>query len=272
MATRLAAFASRLARLDAPGSVDLKLCDTSGIASVVLRNPERRNSLTGPMMAQLEMAVGQLERWESGAGVVVSGEGGAAFCSGADYELARSIQTAEDGVLMSEFVTGTLQRLRELPLLSVAAIDGVAVGGGAELCTAADWRVMASDASVRFVHAKMGASPGWGGAARLVSLVGRPRALRLLAEGAPLRAREATEWGLCDVEAPAGTSAAEAARALLEQIIENAATREGLRAIKRAVRGASEIDERVRREETAVLGSVWGSGAMKERFSRKPGS
>ena len=254
-------FVSRLAGLRQHGSVTLR--KEGRIAWLTLHNQERRNALTGPMMVQLAGAVSELEHWKEGAAVILTGDGGT-FCAGLDLSCVRSgvIASPEDGMLMSQYMTETLYRLRQLPLLSVAAVDGYGIGGGAELSTATDWRVMSQGATLRFVHAKMGATTGWGGGARLVSLVGRSTALRLLAHGTALDAAAAAAIGLCDgIGETDETAAAAALRLLVEPALVHSASVESLRAIKAAIAGASNIPEAVRAEETSAVGLVWGSDA-----------
>eukprot|EP00953_Heterococcus_sp_UTEX-ZZ885_P007817 4701-Heterococcus_DN1.PRE.1 len=105
-----------------------------------------------------------------------------AFCAGADLNLAREhlttsecymsfAHTPQDGRQMCNLMTDTLNRLRALPMVSVAVVTGAAVGGGAELTTACDYRVLSSDAKIQFVQVKMGVSVGWGGGARLCKLI-----------------------------------------------------------------------------------------------------
>ena len=252
----------RLAALDQPGHVTLTYIGR--VARLTLHNPDRRNAVSGPMIAQLSEHVDTLSRWDEGAALVLTGAGGH-FCAGLDLALARSeFSTPESGRMMNEVMGGLLHRMRQLPLLSVAAIDGYAIGGGAELATATDWRVMATapGATLRFVHAKMGVSPGWGGGARLVGLVGRAQALRCLAHGKSLDAGAASAIGLCDAVAEAGEPAADAAeRLLFAPALAHAASTEALRAIKTAVAAASEVAAEVRKAEAAALVSVWGSGA-----------
>lgn len=76
--------------------------------------------------------------------------------------------------------------------------QGAAVGGGAELTTTTDFRVCSPEASVAFVHARMGVAPGWGGAGRLVGLVGRRRALELMLSCSRLGAEEGRTLGYFD--------------------------------------------------------------------------
>lgn len=264
MTQLLRAFRGRLAALPQPGSVSL-ITSEAGVARLTLCNAARRNSLTGPMMASLADAVEDLERrahandlWA----VVLSGEGGRAFCAGADLSLAlEAIDTQADAELMSQLMTDTLNRLRELPLLSVSAVDGPAMGGGAELCTATDWRVFGAGARVQFVQTRMAASTGWGGAARLVSLVGRSEALRLLLHGPPLDASAACALGLCDAVAEPGESAADAAhRLLLGPAREQAGSAASMRAVKASIAGCTAVTVDAARAETDAFGSVWGTG------------
>eukprot|EP00977_Amphora_coffeiformis_P023831 scaffold14482_cov157-Amphora_coffeaeformis.AAC.6 len=172
----------------------------SSTAIITLKNPASRNALTGKMMAELADVVDQLETnpdfQRSLSSVIVRGDGGF-FCAGADIRIAADhLLSKEGGKAMSTLMIDSLTRLRHLPYVTVAAIEGGAVGGGAELATATDYRVLDESASIRFVQALMGVSPGWGGATRLVRLVGRGRALELLGTASACTARTCQEIGL----------------------------------------------------------------------------
>ena len=261
MPHELQAFVQRLAALPQPGRVRLALDESTGIARLTLCNAERKNSLSGPMMAELSDHVATLEAWTAGAAVIVEGESGS-FCAGADLELVRhTLSTPEQGMLMSELMTCVLGRLRDLPMLSVAAVDGAAMGGGAELATATDWRVFASDARLQFVQTLMGLSTGWGGGGRLVQLVGRSRALELLLRAPRLDAERAKAVGLADEIAAPGEAAADAAmRLCVLPAIEQAAATETVRALKTAVAAHSRVGHGTA-AETRAFGAVFGSEA-----------
>ena len=163
------------------GSVDL-VKQENGIAHLVLNHPERRNALSGSMMVDLADAVDELERWEEGIGLVLMGAANESrvFCSGGDLKTVEKISGPEFGFDMSVLMNETTEKLGKLPLVSVCLVDGKAVGGGAEVTTTTDYRLATMGSSVAFVQARMGVAPGWGGARRLVRLVGRQKALELL--------------------------------------------------------------------------------------------
>lgn len=175
--------------------------NNKGVAVISLTNPTRKNALTGYMMVRLAEVVDELEQWQHGKAVVLHGSEGS-FCSGADLSVIKAINTPEEGQLMCAFMQRTLSRLGRLPLVSVAAIGGRAFGGGAELSLACDFRLMSQDAEIRFVQVKMGLSPGWGGGARLVRLLGKQKALQLLGRGEKVTLPNALQLGLVDGELP----------------------------------------------------------------------
>lgn len=100
----------------------------------------------------------------------------------------------------------------ELPMLTIAAIEGPAVGGGAVLASCCDLRVMADGAYVSYPEVRLGMPLAWGGLPRLVALVGPARAKRLLFGGLRLDGPSALAWGLADGLAPAGDAVGAAMR------------------------------------------------------------
>ncbi|CAL1547474.1 unnamed protein product [Lymnaea stagnalis] len=177
------------------GSVDLHTDEETGIAVMTLNNPEKRNSLTGKMMVDMADRVSQLEKWANGRGLIVLGTGGH-FCSGGDLTFVQ--KALHYGGEMAAFQHDTLTRLHNLPLVSVALLQGHTLGGGAELSTACDFRVMSSTARIGFVQIKMGVTAGWGATTRLVHLLGRHKALGLLSSAKVFSAEEALGEGLVD--------------------------------------------------------------------------
>ncbi|KAL7543408.1 hypothetical protein ACHAXR_012692 [Thalassiosira sp. AJA248-18] len=180
------------------------------------------------------------------------------FCSGLDLhdngqndgaELTKdsdSISVDEhslkDGNNMIHHMTRVTNQLMSLPVVSISAIDGYAVGGGAELTTCTDLVVLSRSATVQFVHAKRGASFGWGGGRRLVQKVGRGKALRMLLLGECVHGEEEAARAGAGVYADAigeeGESALEATMRLFVDPILELPCSQSIRAIKNAVSAA----------------------------------
>ena len=152
------------------------------------------------MMLDLEKAIESLENWNNGRGLILNGQSNT-FCSGIDLSLVKELQkdaSKEQPYLLSSFMQRALTRLYLIPMVSVALVQGMALGGGAELTTSCDMRLMSQDAKIGFVQTKMGLSLAFGSSFRLVNIVGRQQALKLLTSAQVMNAVEAKERGLVD--------------------------------------------------------------------------
>lgn len=152
---------------------------------------------TGCMMVELHHIVNELEEWKEGKGIILHSVG-EMFCSGGDLNTVKQISNHDDGYRMSTLMHHTLTRLHQLPLVSVALVQGKAIGGGAELATACDFRLFTPRGEMGFVQGRMGVVTGWGGGSRLVQLLGHQRALELLLTSRQLPAPEALSVGLAN--------------------------------------------------------------------------
>lgn len=255
------------------GSIDL-VQKESGVAVLTINNPARMNAFTGTMMLELEERVAQLEGWAEGKGVIVQGAAGT-FCSGSDLNAVRAISNPQDGMQMCMVMQNTLTRLLRLPMISVAVVEGRALGGGAELATACDFRLMAPGSVIQFVHKHMGLVPGWGGAARLVRMVGSQNALRVLAGAVKVDPQVALQMGLTDGvlggppgEDGTGTSAVLEAERWLDRYVKGPAP--VVRALKQVVVSGRELPlEEALRTERDVFGTVWGGPANRAALAGK---
>ncbi|XP_076189673.1 ethylmalonyl-CoA decarboxylase isoform X2 [Aptenodytes patagonicus] len=221
------------------------------------------------MMLELQERVTELENWKDGKGLIIHGAGNT-FCSGSDLNAVKAISNSQDGMNMCMFMQNTLTRLMRLPLISVALVQGKAVGGGAELTTACDFRLMTPGSEIRFVHKHMGLVPGWGGAARLVRIVGSGAALRLLSGAAGVDPARALHLGLSEemLSSSDETAALEEARAWLSQYTEGPAN--VIRAVKKVVTAGRELPvEAALRTEKDVFGTVWGGPANLQALVRR---
>ncbi|KAG0093160.1 enoyl CoA hydratase domain-containing protein 1 [Podila epicladia] len=171
---------------------------------------------------------------------------------------------------MSALMVSTLTRFMRLPIVSISAIEKAAIGGGAEMTTFCDHRCLAEHAKVQFVQTQMGVVPGWGGASRLLGIVTRSHALRLLGAAEPIRGGlEAHQIGFSQVTAPAGKAVEKATEYMQSYVWERAPSKEseGSRRCVPAVRAMKQIvscgldDDRIERVsglEKDLFKQLWG--------------
>jgi len=165
------------------------------IALLTVNRPEVRNALNAQAMQEFAAAIEQAHTIPDLRALIVTGAG-KAFISGGDIAELHAQKTEAEGLEMITLMGDALNRLVALPCLTIAAMEGPARGGGAEVALACDWRIAAEDADLGFVQIRLGITTGWGGAARLAALIGYANALDLLAFGRVLTATEAHHRGL----------------------------------------------------------------------------
>ena len=177
---------------------DLVTAVNDGVFSVTINRPEKRNPLSREVLADLKSVFDEHASDESIKLAVIRGAGDAAFAAGGDLKDLEAIRTPDDTRDMHELGYAALQALRVFPAPVVAAVNGDALGGGAELAVAADLRIAAKHARIGFLQARLNITTAWGGASDLFELVGQKRALRLLCTAEVLSADEALAMGLYD--------------------------------------------------------------------------
>lgn len=171
------------------------------VGTITIDRPETRNSLNQEAMAAIDAALADAE----GSGlhaVFIRGAGNRAFISGGDLNELEMNRSEEFALTMALSMRTTLDRIPALGMPVVALLNGHAIGGGAEVAVACDFRVAADDVRIGFTQARLGLMPAWGGIERLTALVGRGRALALLSTGRALSAAEACDWGLLEEVVP----------------------------------------------------------------------
>jgi len=212
-----------------------------GVAKLTLNNPPL-NLVTLEMTRQLIEALDELEGDTSVRAVVVTGAGEKAFCAGSDVT---EFEAVRDRVVEKKLALEN-QAFSDFETLSkpvVAAIEGLAYGGGCEISMACDLRIVAAGARIALPEVKLGVVPGSGGLFRLPELVGPARAMELMYLGEPIGAREAERIGLVNEVVPDGEAlsrALELARRISRQ------PKEAVAAIKRGVRQSLTRAEAVR--------------------------
>ena len=182
-----------------PGGVRLEV--EAGVAVLTIDRPEVRNAIGFATVDELHAALDRVLDADA-AVVVVRGAGDRAFVSGGDLKELSAIRTHEEAVAMARRVRQLLDRVATFPLPVIAALNGHALGGGAEVAIAADIRIAADDVKIGFNQVSLGIMPAWGGAERLAQAIGRGRALLAIATGELYDARDAHRLGLVDVVVP----------------------------------------------------------------------
>lgn len=170
-----------------------------GVRLVTLRDPGRRNAMDAVMGEQLIAATAAIAADADARCVVVTGEG-TAFCAGADLPALfgdpdRPVTQTHDD--LQRYYRAFFSVL-ELPLPTIAAVHGPAVGAGLNLAMACDVRIAGPAASFGATFSKIGLHPGGGCTWFLVRALGTSRALQAMLLGDPLDAQKAVDWGLAE--------------------------------------------------------------------------
>ncbi len=165
------------------------------IALITLNRPEAMNSINFPMLLSLKERMQGLH-FDSGVRVVIiTGAGDKSFCAGADLKERASFsdQQVKDYI---HTIRNLFTFIESLNKPVIAAINGVALGGGMELLLACDIRIASSSAQMGLIETRLAIIPGAGGTQRLPRLVGRGKAKELIFTGRRIGAREAMDIGL----------------------------------------------------------------------------
>jgi enoyl-CoA hydratase/carnithine racemase len=211
---------------------------SGGVATITLSRPETLNSLTFESYAELRDLFAELQHHDEVRAVVLTGQG-RAFCSGGDVESIIGELFARDTAGLVEFtrMTGALiGNIKKLRKPVVAALNGLAVGAGAVMAIACDFRIAAPTAKIGFIFPKVGlCGADMGSAYLLPRLVGLSKATELLFLGDPIDAHEALRIGLyhrvtADGESLASHSQAFAARLASGPAFAHAMTKQMLEA------------------------------------------
>ncbi len=174
-----------------------------GIAVVRLNRPNKLNAISPEMIADLRKLVSDV-RADAGARVVILTGNGRAFCAGADIAALSKVGGPPDFLTFIEGVQTAFNAIEDLDRTTIAAINGIAYGGGCELSLCCDLRVMAEDASIGVPEIKIGLLPGAGGTQRLPRMLPAAIAKQMIYTGDPLTAEHALQHGLINEIAPAG--------------------------------------------------------------------
>jgi enoyl-CoA hydratase len=190
------------------------------ILTLTLNRPDKLNAIDGAMLDALDEALGAIERDREVRAVILTGVG-RAFSAGADIKEWTALTPLEFGRSWGLRGHALFDRLAALPPPVIAAINGVAFGGGLELALCADVRIAGEQARLGLPEVTIAALPGWGGTQRLPRLIGPGRAKHMILTGQPIDAAKAEAWGLVS-ETVASEALLARARELAAQMAANA--------------------------------------------------
>ena len=190
------------------------------------------NAFDRPTVAALEAALAAAAADPEAKAVVITGAGQLAFVAGADINEFARLTTVDEVHAISRRVQELFQGIELSAKPHIAAINGVALGGGLELAMACHMRVIGDRAKVGQTEINLGIIPGWGGTQRLARLVGQAKAIELILTGDSITAQEAYRVGLVNKVVPGG-EVLKTARDLARKIAQKGglATAAALRAI-----------------------------------------
>jgi 2-(1,2-epoxy-1,2-dihydrophenyl)acetyl-CoA isomerase len=177
------------------------------VGTVVLNRPQKLNAFAGEMRDLIGDAVETLAADPTIRAIVITGEG-RGFCAGADIDYLNELVAEENARDFQRLLVAgerVVQEIRAAEKPVIAAVNGPAAGGGANLALACDLRIMADTATIGQTFVRIGLHPDWGGTFLLPRLVGVSRALELMWSGRMVGAEEALAIGLVNRVAPAET-------------------------------------------------------------------
>jgi enoyl-CoA hydratase/carnithine racemase len=235
-----------------------------GVATVTLNNPPF-NLVTLRLTAELDALLDRLAADDGVRVLVLTGSGERAFCAGSD--ISEFPDLTEPGVVVERKLVqenATYAKLDHFPKPTIAAISGLAFGGGLELAVCCDLLVVEADARLCLPEIKLGVIPGAGGTFRVTRRVGEGRAKEMMFMGEPIDAATALAWGLVNRVVGKGEAVA-TAQAMAGQLAERPGV--ALRACKEAIDLSFETTEEAAIERSLELsGEVFMTDDCKEGF------
>ncbi len=246
--------------------------ETSGnVARVTFDRHGSLNAFNQETILELTDVARQFQDNQEVQAVVLTGTS-KAFSAGIDLKDAATWQELDNDIALRErFYRGVrlCQAWEDMPQITVAAMEGLAVGAGVALALACDWRVLAADAYLYVPEVKIGLNLQWGALPRLITLVGPARAKRIVILCEKMKPEQALEWGLIEEIAPPGESVvvagklAEAAAAMPDATVRM--IKEAINATSNALHRATAFADA---DQSQVSRAFEASRAAREAFAK----
>ena len=231
----------------------IKLTAEGNVGVLTINRPAALNALNDQVIRELNEALDSIDL-DTVRCLVVTGEGQKAFVAGADIGQMRGL-TKEEGVAFGKLGNDVFRKLETLPIPTIAAVCGFALGGGCELAMSCDIRLCSATAVFGQPEVGLGITPGFGGTQRMARLIGMGRAKELLYPARKVKAPEALAIGLVQGVYPVEQLMEEALK-MAGRIAGNAPI--AVRATKKAVNDGLQVDmDRAIEIEEALFGSCF---------------
>ena len=249
----------------------IKLSAEGNVGVLTINRPAALNALNDQVIRELDEALDSIDL-DSIRCLVVTGEGQKAFVAGADIGQMSGLSKAE-GEAFGKLGNDVFRKLETLPIPTIAAVCGFALGGGCELAMRCDVRLCSDPAVFGQPEVGLGITPGFGGTQRMARLIGMGRAKELLYTARKVKAPEALAIGLVQGVYPAEQLMEEALK-MAQRIAGNAPI--AVRACKKAVNDGLQVDmDRAVTVEEKLFGSCFETEDQKNAMSafvekRKP--
>ncbi|MBI5016095.1 MAG: enoyl-CoA hydratase/isomerase family protein [Deltaproteobacteria bacterium] len=209
-----------------------------GVWTLTLNRPDSMNSVNFALLLELRKAVEEVQFDPEARCLIVTGAGDRAFCSGADLK-ERAGMSENDVRRFITTIRTTFTMVENLPVPVIAAVNGVALGGGTELALASDLRIVSERATLGLTETSLAIIPGAGGTQRLPRIVGKAKAKELIFTAQRIDAATALAIGLANKVVP-HESLLDEARSLAATIARNGPV--AVRVAKNAIDRGFEMD------------------------------
>ncbi|MBH67997.1 MAG: hypothetical protein CMM58_06565 [Rhodospirillaceae bacterium] len=240
----------------------LKIQRQNGIEIFTINRPEAGNSIGSDLTSNLLTNLERLKIDKDIHALIITGIGDKFFCTGGDVKEYRKIETRKVLNYHFERTRKVMDLIEELECPVICAVNGFALGGGAELVLCADYRIAAPHAIFGWPQVRLGIIPAWNGIDRLVRDCGSRVASRLMMTGERISANNALELNIID-EVPKNKSALQAALDYAELLKKSAPL--ALRTTKQVLKAtAMHTPEKVRSLQYEVFPLLWFSADHKE--------
>ena len=179
------------------------LLETRENVAIFWLNRPPANAISPQVITDLTALWDHVESEGSVRAVVIASSSEKVFCAGADIKAFTQMTDPADGRALLDGGHGILRRMEQSSIVTIAAVNALAFGGGCEIAMGCDFRIAAESASFGQPEIKLGIIPGFGGTQRLPRLVGEAKALEMNLLGDPISAAQALQFGLVNAVVPA---------------------------------------------------------------------